>query len=72
VTFSEPQMVLNSKPSDGRKDPSKTKDQPKNAAPNAPDQKADAAKNLKDDPGRKAPPPDAELPPPPPQPQKPD
>ena len=70
VTFSEPQMVLNPKPSESRKDQSKTKDQPKNAAPNAPNEKADAAKNLKaNEPERKAPPPDGELPPPP---QKPD
>jgi dienelactone hydrolase len=70
VTFSDPQMVLNPKPSDSRKDQSKTKDQPKNAAPNP---KAEADKNVKaDEPERKAPPPNAELPPPPPQPQKPD
>ena len=70
VTFSDPQMVLNPKPADSRKDQSKTKDQPKNAAP---DQNADAAKNLKvDEAKQKAPPPpDGELPPPP-QPQKPD
>ncbi len=32
VTFGDPQMVLNAKPSDSRKDQPKTKDQPKNAA----------------------------------------
>jgi dienelactone hydrolase len=65
VTFSDPQIVLNPKPSDSRKDQSKTKDQPKNGAA--------AAKNPKgEEPERKAPPPDAELPPPPPRPQKPD
>jgi dienelactone hydrolase len=71
VTYSDPQMVLNPKPSDSRKDHPKTKDQPKNAAPNAPNQKADAAKNLKvDDPERKAPPPDGEPAPAPPEPPK--
>ena len=54
ITFSEPQIVLNSRPSESRKDQPKTKDQAKNAAPNAPDQKAAAAKNLKDDPPPKA------------------
>jgi dienelactone hydrolase len=73
VTFSDPQMVLNPKPTDSKKDQPKAKDQPKNAAPNAPNQKADAAKNFKvDEPERKAPPPDGEPPPPPPRPLKPD
>ena len=70
VTFSEPQIVLNPKPSDTRKDQSKAKDQPKNAPPN---QKDAAAKNPKvGEPERKAAPPDGEVPPPPPRPQKPE
>jgi hypothetical protein len=73
VTFSDPQMVLNTKPSDSRKDQSKAKDQPKNAAANAPNQNADAAKKLKvAKPERKAPLPGENLPPPPPEPEKPD
>jgi Serine aminopeptidase, S33 len=73
VTFSDPQMVLNSKPSDTRKDQSKTKDLQKDAAANAPNQKADAAKNLKvAEPVRKVPLPGEGLPPPPPEPERPD
>ncbi len=44
VTYSDPQVVLNPKPTDGQKVQPKTKDQPKNADPS---QKADDAKNLK-------------------------
>ena len=69
VTFSEPQMVLNPKPSDSRKDPAQAKDQPKSAAPNAPDQKADAAKNPRSmNRNEKPPPPDESVPPHRPQP----
>ena len=72
VTISDPQVVLNTKSSEPRKDQSKSKDMPKNAAPDAPDPKADAAKNLKgDEPDPKATPAKAELTPPP-LPQKPE
>jgi hypothetical protein len=73
VTISDPQMVLNTKSPDSKKDQSKTKDMLKNAAPNAPNPKARAAENLKGgEPERKAPaPPNAEIPPPP-RPEKPD
>jgi Serine aminopeptidase, S33 len=72
VTFSDPQMVLNTKAPDSKKDQSKTKDMPKNAVPNAPNPKAGPAENRKgDEPERKAAAPDAEAPPLP-QPAKPD
>ena len=67
VTISDPQMVLNTKSPDTRKEQSKTRDMPKNAAPNAADPKAAPKENLKgDEPGRKAPAPNADVPPPPP------
>ena len=73
VTISDPQMVLNTKAADTKKDQSKTKDLPKNAVPNAPDaKKAGLNENPKgDDPERKAAVPNTEVPPPP-QPPKPD
>jgi hypothetical protein len=62
VTISDPQMVLNTKSPDTKKEQSKTKDMPKKAAPN---------ENPKgDEPGRKAAAPNADVPPP--LPQKPD
>jgi dienelactone hydrolase len=71
VTISDPQMVLNTKSPDTKKEQSKTKDMPKNAAPNAADPKAAPNENPKgDEPGRKAPAPNADVAPPPP--QKPD
>jgi hypothetical protein len=72
VTFGDPQMVLNAKPSDSRKDQSDAKDQARDAAPPAPNQKADAAKNKKEaEVERKQPPPKEDVPPPP-RPEKPD
>jgi dienelactone hydrolase len=66
VTISDPQMVLNTKSPDTKKEQSKTKDMPKNAAPNAADPKAAPNENLKgDEPPRKAPAPNADVPPPP-------
>jgi hypothetical protein len=66
VTFGDPQMVLNAKPSDSRKDQSKAKDQAKNVVPPVPNQKADAVKNLKGaEVERKQPPPKEDVPPPP-------
>jgi hypothetical protein len=59
VTFSDPLVVLNAKPSDTGKNQSKAKEQAKNAA--APDQKAGDAKNLGKEPA-----------PEPPKPEKPD
>ena len=47
VTFGDAQIVMNAKPSDVRKDQSKPKDQPKIAAPPAPNAKADEAKKQK-------------------------
>ena len=66
VTISDPQMVLNTKAPETKKEQSKTKDMPKKAAPNAADPKAAPNANLKEDePEGKAPAPNAEVPPPP-------
>jgi hypothetical protein len=66
VTISDPQMVLNTKSPDTKKEQSKTKDMPKKAAPNAADPKAAPNEDLKgDEPERKVPAPNAEVPPPP-------
>jgi Serine aminopeptidase, S33 len=67
VTISDPKMVLNTKSPDTKKEQSKTKDLPKNAAPNAADPKAAPNEKLKgDEVQRKAPADDADLPAPPP------
>jgi hypothetical protein len=71
VTFDDPQVVLNSKPSDARKEQSKAKEQGKNAAPPGPNQKA-AAQNVDgDEVDRKQPEPKEAIPAPP-RPEKPD
>jgi hypothetical protein len=63
VTISDPQMVLNTKPPESKKDQSQTKDVAKNAAPNAANPKAAAEKLNGNGPERDAPPPNAKVPP---------
>jgi hypothetical protein len=73
VTFSDPLIVPNAKPSDSRKDQPKTKDQAKKAAAGAPDPKAGDARNVEGDPGEKKPPaPPQDNAPAAPRPEKPD
>ena len=72
VTISDPQMVLNTKSPDSKKEQSKTKDAPKNAAADIAKPKAGPDENVgADKPERKASAPDAEVPPAP-KPDKPD
>jgi dienelactone hydrolase len=63
VTISDPQMVLNTKPPESKKDQSQTKDVAKKAALNADNPKAAAEKLNGNEPERDAPPPNAKVPP---------
>jgi Serine aminopeptidase, S33 len=71
ITFSEPQIVLNSKP-EIRKDQAKPKDAENKAAPPAPNPKAANAKNLEGDAAAPKQPQPKEDVPAPPRPEKPD